>query len=465
MMPWISASTGTCVPASTNMREPPIAWARARDVEQRLARHPAVAQRLEEHVERHQLRHRGGRHRPLGVLGEEHHAGGVVDHQRLARLGLEGGRGGGQERERRGRGRRSTCRRYMRNLPCGRPSSAQPRRCRRCRPPCQNASSSTAITGSRLSAVIRTLAGAAPTPSASAASPESRISAGAPAAEEGDHHLGAGREVLDAPALRARQAVDRRPEPAGAARAVAAGGAFAGEDPRLGAVLEAEAERRPAARSEPAQPASSPASARAAIVRPRQAPAISLPPIGRIPGDVAAPAAVGKGAAASRGGRSADRGLRRGRRRSGRAVDCTGLENRRGRKPSVGSNPTSSATRGADMSEAWRWPDARPTWGPALVEGGARFRLWAPAEQGVRLRLDGADHPMRRDGEGWLRGHAAGAGRRSAYGFVLDDGTLVPDPAARAQAGGRARAVAAGRSGGLPLAMHRTGAAGRGRRR
>ena len=27
MMPWISASTGTVVPASTNMREPPIACA------------------------------------------------------------------------------------------------------------------------------------------------------------------------------------------------------------------------------------------------------------------------------------------------------------------------------------------------------------------------------------------------------------------------------------------------------
>ncbi len=29
MMPWISASTGTVLPASTNIREPPIAWARA----------------------------------------------------------------------------------------------------------------------------------------------------------------------------------------------------------------------------------------------------------------------------------------------------------------------------------------------------------------------------------------------------------------------------------------------------
>ena len=31
-------------------------------------------------------------------------------------------------------------------------------------------------------------------------------------------------------------------------------------------------------------------------------------------------------------------------RRDGRAVECTGLENRRGCKSSVGSNPTSSAT-------------------------------------------------------------------------------------------------------------------------
>jgi hypothetical protein len=32
------------------------------------------------------------------------------------------------------------------------------------------------------------------------------------------------------------------------------------------------------------------------------------------------------------------------RRRSGRVVECTGLENRRGGNSTVGSNPTSSAT-------------------------------------------------------------------------------------------------------------------------
>ena len=94
MMPWISASTGTLLPASTNIRLPSIDWAWGLTVE--LGRHgdAAVAERLEEQVERHQLRHRGRRQLLVGVLLEEHHAGAVVDHQRLAGAGLEGAGGG-----------------------------------------------------------------------------------------------------------------------------------------------------------------------------------------------------------------------------------------------------------------------------------------------------------------------------------------------------------------------------------
>src|SRR5688572_26654639 len=72
------------------------------------------------------------------------------------------------------------------------------------------------------------------------------------------------------------------------------------------------------------------------------------------------------------------------------------------------------------------------TWGPELTPDGARFRLWAPGQRSVRLRLEGRDHPMRGVGDGWfetVRAAAPGA----AYGFVLDDGLVVPDPAARAQ--------------------------------
>jgi maltooligosyltrehalose trehalohydrolase len=73
------------------------------------------------------------------------------------------------------------------------------------------------------------------------------------------------------------------------------------------------------------------------------------------------------------------------------------------------------------------------TWGPELTPDGARFRLWAPEQQAIRLRLEGCDHPMRRVGGGWFEATRAGVAAGAAYGFVLDDGLVVPDPAARAQ--------------------------------
>ena len=75
------------------------------------------------------------------------------------------------------------------------------------------------------------------------------------------------------------------------------------------------------------------------------------------------------------------------------------------------------------------------TWGAHLGPEGARFRIWAPAQQTVRLRLGDRDHPMRRDDEGWFETTVAGAAAGAAYGFVLDDGRMVPDPASRAQTG------------------------------
>ncbi|PZQ45754.1 MAG: malto-oligosyltrehalose trehalohydrolase [Rhodovulum sulfidophilum] len=75
-----------------------------------------------------------------------------------------------------------------------------------------------------------------------------------------------------------------------------------------------------------------------------------------------------------------------------------------------------------------------PLWGPLPAKDGTRFRLWAPAETAVALRWGGADHPMRRDAEGWFElTRPARAGED--YAFVLGDGLVVPDPAARAQAG------------------------------
>ena len=73
-------------------------------------------------------------------------------------------------------------------------------------------------------------------------------------------------------------------------------------------------------------------------------------------------------------------------------------------------------------------------WGPEHTSGGVRFRLWAPACAALHLRLDGAEHAMRGDADGWFE-VTLPAAPGAHYAFVLEDGTAVPDPAARAQAG------------------------------
>jgi maltooligosyltrehalose trehalohydrolase len=75
------------------------------------------------------------------------------------------------------------------------------------------------------------------------------------------------------------------------------------------------------------------------------------------------------------------------------------------------------------------------TWGAELIEGGARFRLWAPGQRAVLLRLDAGDREMVRDPEGWFEVVVPEAAAGAEYSFVLEDGMVVPDPAARAQAG------------------------------
>jgi maltooligosyltrehalose trehalohydrolase len=67
-----------------------------------------------------------------------------------------------------------------------------------------------------------------------------------------------------------------------------------------------------------------------------------------------------------------------------------------------------------------------------LPQGGAEFRLWAPAARTVEwIGADGAARPMTVAAEGWfsLRVAAAAAGTR--YAFRIDGGLTVPDPASR----------------------------------
>ncbi len=76
------------------------------------------------------------------------------------------------------------------------------------------------------------------------------------------------------------------------------------------------------------------------------------------------------------------------------------------------------------------------TWGAFMrPEGGARFRLWAPAQNALTLRLAGQDLAMNKADRGWFELTVPEAEAGQDYQFVLEDGFAVPDPAARAQAG------------------------------
>jgi maltooligosyltrehalose trehalohydrolase len=74
------------------------------------------------------------------------------------------------------------------------------------------------------------------------------------------------------------------------------------------------------------------------------------------------------------------------------------------------------------------------TWGAEYVAvGEVRFRLWAPGHDAISLRLDGEDTEMSRSRDGWFELLATGVSPGAEYNFVLPDGTVVPDPASRAQ--------------------------------
>jgi maltooligosyltrehalose trehalohydrolase len=79
----------------------------------------------------------------------------------------------------------------------------------------------------------------------------------------------------------------------------------------------------------------------------------------------------------------------------------------------------------------------RLPWGAEIVEGGARFRLWAPTQSAVELVVADTDHAlaMRDAGNGWFEVTTDAVKIGRGYGFALADGSLVPDPASRAQMG------------------------------
>jgi len=74
------------------------------------------------------------------------------------------------------------------------------------------------------------------------------------------------------------------------------------------------------------------------------------------------------------------------------------------------------------------------SWGAEYVAAGeVRFRLWAPGQETVTLRLDGKDADMTRSDDGWFELLATGVSPGAEYNYVLANGMVVPDPASRAQ--------------------------------
>lgn len=83
-------------------------------------------------------------------------------------------------------------------------------------------------------------------------------------------------------------------------------------------------------------------------------------------------------------------------------------------------------------ASGWRLP-----FGANLIAPGrTQFRIWAPGQRSVSLAIAGRPPlPMARHDDGWFDAEIeCGPGTR--YRYVLQDGTKVPDPASRAQAGG-----------------------------
>jgi len=77
------------------------------------------------------------------------------------------------------------------------------------------------------------------------------------------------------------------------------------------------------------------------------------------------------------------------------------------------------------------------SWGAEYLDDGAvRFRVWATGQETVALRIGGEDRAMQASGDGWFELRVPQVLPGAEYNYVLADGTVVPDPASRAQTAG-----------------------------
>ncbi len=82
----------------------------------------------------------------------------------------------------------------------------------------------------------------------------------------------------------------------------------------------------------------------------------------------------------------------------------------------------------------------RTSWGTCAVDGGTRFRLWAPGAERLELVFEPVDgehrhFDMQRGNGGWWQIETDQVAVGDGYGFRVDGDVVAPDPAARAQMG------------------------------
>ncbi|MBU9836526.1 malto-oligosyltrehalose trehalohydrolase [Rahnella sp. L72c] len=74
------------------------------------------------------------------------------------------------------------------------------------------------------------------------------------------------------------------------------------------------------------------------------------------------------------------------------------------------------------------------SWGASFISAGTvLFRVWAPGQDKMTLRLSGENKDMLPKENGWFEFVATGVSPGEEYQFILADGLPIPDPASRAQ--------------------------------
>ena len=119
-----------------------------------------------------------------------------------------------------------------------------------------------------------------------------------------------------------------------------------------------------------------------------------------------------------------------------RRTRSRGCLKQRGRapRPFESGNPAATSLVGS-FEQCEKGRVLQPfSFGPVISDRGVTFRFWAPKQQRIRLIVDeGEPRDLSAAEEGWHTLEVPGIGSGSVYGFMLDNGLMVPDPASRFQ--------------------------------